>query len=631
MSLAQLRIWSLSRLRPGDTTYNLQLAWRLAGRLDVRALEESLGSVIERHEMLRARFADHSGVPTQEIRPFKGFALTVEPSADGPIADRLARANETARAEAECPFDLANDLLIRVRLLQLDQDDHVLLLTTHHLVCDGWSMDIIERDLATVYASLNRRRPASLDPVSIRFSDYAVWLDQRRTGPDGEREIAYWADRLQPPISPLRLPGVRHPQTQGIPTGAHLQVAMDRGLTSAIKTLARENSVTPFMALLAGFQMALRQTSGQEDILLCTPAAGRIHVQTEQIVGYFNNLVVLRGDLSGDPSGQQLLERSRDIVLEAFDHQGAAFQDVASLPDVATVPLARGLFVLQESARRPLRLPGIVATPLVVGAENADFELAVFVREVNGRYESVIRFHRNVLAFEDVRTLMSRFEDVLRAMAACPDASLSTIAPLVPRAEGPIPGAEASGAAHYATDGPSLPRNLLETQLSSIWRRLFNRSSISIHDNFFDLGGHSLLAAELMAAIEAQIVDEPLPLAILFQAPTVAELAEVIATRGWSDSWASLVPIQPQGSRPPLFFVHAHGGNVVGYGDLARHLGDDQPFYGLQASEMKANTVSTTPRRLEDIAAQYVTEIQGVQPHGPYLLGGWCLGGGRRV
>jgi len=624
LSAAQMRIWSLSRLRPGDATYNMQRAWRLVGPLHVGALEASLREVVRRHETLRARFVDRAGTAEQTIRPLDTFTLSVESGPAATDSDRLDHARAVAKTEAERPFDLSNDLLIRATLLELDRDDYVLAVTTHHLVCDGWSMDVIERELAAAYNDIVQEVPSSLMPLPIQYADFAVWQDQRRDGPEWQKEIEYWNQRLRAPVAPLLLPGRRQLTANAEPVGAHLEVSMDPQLTDAIKRLSRDSRVTPFMTLLAGFQLTLHQATGQQEIVLCSPAAGRIHLQTEQLVGYFNNLVVLRGDLSNDPTVRQLLEQNRILVPEAFDNQGAAFQDVASLPDVAAVPLARGLFTLQETSPNPLQLPGVIVTPFAVEAETADFELAVFLREVDGQYRSVVRFHRNVLGTHDVESLMARFEAVLRLMIESPDSPRSIVIP-------PDPQAAGEGAATRLADQPaagdSRPVSLLESQLIEIWQRLFNKKPISRHDDFFELGGHSLLAAELFAEIEKRIVNEPMPLATLFQAPTITELARVISAGGWSESWASLVPIQPKGSRPPLFFVHAHGGNVIGYRDLARRLGGDQPFYGLQAPEMNSSYTSPSPRRLEEMATRYIDELRDVQPHGPYVLGGWCLGG----
>jgi thioesterase domain-containing protein len=227
----------------------------------------------------------------------------------------------------------------------------------------------------------------------------------------------------------------------------------------------------------------------------------------------------------------------------------------------------------------------------------------------------VVRYRRRLFSLEDVDGLIAGFEHVLGEMAEWPDRVLSEFR-MLSRFED-----EADDESNASTT--QNPRNLLESQLREIWQKGFGSSSIGVDDDFFALGGHSLLAAELLLEVEQQIVGEPLPLSTLFQAPTISLLAKLIETRGWTASWSSLVPIQPAGDRPPLFFVHAHGGNVIGYHDLARHLGPDQPFYGLQAPR----TGDAQARQLEEMAAGYLDEIRTVQGSGPYLLGGWCLGG----
>ncbi len=620
MSAAQRRIWSLSRLRPDDPVYNIQRAWRLQGALDPSVLEASIGELLQRHETLRARFMDDAGATVQTVMPDGDFELPAE-VADG--KDPFVYAQGVANAEAEQAFDLAAAPPIRARLLMLGPDDHVLVLTAHHIVCDGWSMDILENELGVVYADLLRGMPSSLEPLTLQYADFAEWQAEQRDGPAGQRDLDYWAGRLEGLEAPLAIPGRRGDHARETRRGGHLEFTFDNELSSAIKKLSTDNRITPFITLLTGLQLALHQATGQDDIVICSPTAGRTHLETEKLVGYFNNLVVLRADLSADATVRRLLEQNLLGVVEALDHQAAEFRDVAVLPGVATVPLARGFFSLQEAAQEPLQFPDVTVTPLVIEADSADFELAIFIHDVGGQYRSVVRFQSNLLPDEEVTALMTRIESVLEDMVKGPDRLRSDLVPVDGSASGaPAPVAAGPG----LSDGEARPRTLLESQLAEIWESVFKRGPLSIHDDFFDLGGHSLLAAELIAEVERRIVHEPMPLATLFRAPTITEFADVIEAGGWFEEWASLVPIQPHGTRPPLFFVHAHGGNVIGYRDLAKRLGEDQPFYGLQAPEMARDRDEIVPRRFEEMAAQYVEAIKTVQRHGPYLLGGWCLG-----
>ena len=572
------------------------------------ALEWAMGEILQRHAALRARFVEVEGQPEQSIIAFDGFEFDRVDLEHLPAIGRIEAAEHMATIEAERPFDLASEPLLRVKLVRLADMDHVLVVTTHHIVCDGWSMERIEHELGLLYRARAAGLPSPLPAPRIQYADYAHW--QLTGGDDGttRRNLAYWEAILADSPQPLRLP------VHGKPTpsleGGHRNVALAEDLTERVKRLSSHARVTPFITLLTGFQILLNRSTGQTDIVLCSPVAGRAHMAAEELVGYFNNLVVLRGDLSGDPSVSELLVRSRSVVAGAFDHQETPFQDVARL---VKTPLARGLFVLQDSSSNGLDLPDAIVTPLVPEASTSDFDLAFFVREVDGRYRVVVRYRRRLFSPEDIDGLIASLEQILGEMAEGPDRLLSEF-PMLSQFE---------DEAESDTSITQNPRNLLESQLREIWQKGFGSRSIGVDDDFFALGGHSLLAAELLLEVEQQIVGEPLPLSTLFQAPTISLLAKLIETRGWTASWSSLVPIQPAGDRPPLFFVHAHGGNVIGYHDLATHLGSDQPFYGLQAPR----TGDSHARRLEEMAAGYVDEIRTVQGSGPYLIGGWCLGG----
>ena len=611
LSPGQKRVWSLARLRSGDPVYNLQSVHRIQGPLDAAALEWGMGEILQRHAALRARFIEVEGQPEQRITAFDGFEFDRVDLEHLPAIERLEAAERVATREAERPFDLAREPLFRAKLVRLGEADHVLVVTTHHIVCDGWSMERIEHELGLLYRAHVAGLPSPLPVPRIQYADYAHW---QLTGADDattRRNLAYWEAALAGSPQPLRLP-VRGRSTPSL-EGGHRNVVLAENLTERVKRLSSHARVTPFITLLTGFQILLNRSTGQTDIVLCSPVAGRAHMATEELVGYFNNLVVLRGDLSGDPTVSELLVRSRSVVAGAFDHQETPFQDVARL---VKTPLTRGLFVLQETSSNGLDLPEATVTPLVPEASTSDFDLAFFVREVDGRYRVVVRYRQRLFSPEDVDGLVASFEQVLTEMVEWPDRLLAEFR-MLSRFEDEADDVESDGSTTQN------PRNLLESQLREIWQKGFGSRSIGVDDDFFALGGHSLLAAELLFEVEQQIVGEPLPLSTLFQAPTISLLAKLIETRGWTASWSSLVPIQPAGDRPPLFFVHAHGGNVIGYHDLARHLGPDQPFYGLQAPR----TGDSQAQELEEMAAGYLDEIRTVQGSGPYLLGGWCLGG----
>jgi serine acetyltransferase/acyl carrier protein len=562
LSAAQMRMWQLNRRRPDDPLYNVQRAWRLEGVLDVAALEASLTDVVERHETLRARFVDEGGSPFQEVRRSVLLALPIA-SAPAGDADPQKWARTTALEDAERPFDLQNELLIRPRLLRLGSDDHVLVLTIHHIVCDGWSLDVIERDLSEIYNSRRRVVEPSLDPLLIQYADYAAWQAGDDQKPAVRRDIEYWSKRLQDPVAKLQLSPNSHHRHPTAPQGARLQTWLDEELTGTLKDTSRAMKVTPFIILLTAFQLALHQGTGQRDIVLCSPTAGRTQLATENLVGYFNNLVVLRGDLSGDPTVVELLKRNHTDVVEAFDHQEAAFQDVAALPNVVTVPLARGMFVLQEQTKHPLRLTDISVTSFAVESETADFDLAVFMREVDGRYRSEVRFRPNAVTQDEIGLLMARFEATTRGIIEAPEAAVSSIASSAPG----TPAETATGArgstASAVDPNSAEPLSPTESRLAQIWERVFQMSPIDANDDFFDLGGHSLLAVELMGQIEAEFDLDSLPLSILLEAPTVALMSSRLESglnRNDPEPLGLAVPLPDEAPRLPL---HKRGAKAL--------------------------------------------------------------------
>ena len=613
LSPAQERIWALSRLRPDDPVYNVHTASRLRGPLDADALREAFGQVVRRHETLRATFVDVSGRAEQRITPPGTTDFEVVEVDD----DDLTATRRLARCEAEQPFDLETGPLLRIRLLQLGGDDHVLLVTAHHIVCDGWSMGVIEREVSAAYRALTTGRSVELDETPLQFADIAHWQRQRTAVVQGQTD--YWSEHLGTDVERLRLPGDGDGRVRvGSTAGAHRTFEVPAPLTSAVRELSRRVKVTPFTTLVAAFQLMLSRWTGQKDLVVCTPVAGRTRRETQDVVGFFNNLVVIRGDLSQDPTVVEVLQRMRSTIGEAFDHQEVPFQTIAALPHLARTRLTRALFVLQDGANTGLELPDVESVGLVVEAATADFDLGVFVRPDGDRLVGAVRYRTDQFDDSTITDVLDSLTVVLQQVVAAPEQRVSQL---------PTFGTEPADARDVAADDRTLahPRTALESGIRDIWQQLFAIAPISIHDDFFELGGHSLLAAEIAAEIEQRITGRPLPLASLFTAPTIAALAALIERDDWHGAWSSLVPIKPTGERPPLFFVHAHGGNVIGYSDLARNLPAAQPFYGLQAPAMD-ETRAVEARSIPDIARHYLSEVRSVAPDGPYFFGGWCLG-----
>ncbi|WP_420126162.1 amino acid adenylation domain-containing protein [Longimicrobium sp.] len=330
LSFAQERLWFIDRLEPGSPVYNLPASLGLTGAVSPAALERALGEIVRRHEALRTTFREVDGAPVQVIAPFDGFALPVEDLSGLSEADRKAEASRRASEEAAQPFDLAAGPLFRAVLLRLAADDHVLLLSMHHIVSDGWSMGVLNRELLALHAAYFGGQQSPLLELPVQYADYAVWQREQLRGPVLERQLSYWRDRLAGAPELVDLP-TDHPRPavqtfQGSTEG----IRLSGELLERLRALGRGQGATLYMVVLAAFQVLLSRYSGSEDIVVGTPIAGRTRNEVAGLIGFFVNTLVLRTDLGGDPSFRELLGRVREVTLGAFEHQELPFEKLVA-------------------------------------------------------------------------------------------------------------------------------------------------------------------------------------------------------------------------------------------------------------------------------------------------------------
>jgi thioesterase domain-containing protein len=609
----------------------MSYAFRLKGKLDIGALKQALQEIVNRHEALRTTFEWRDNKPVPVIAP----ALVL----DVPLIDLQSQAGEEREAELERiirditgrPFDLATGPLVQAWLIRCGHDgradaEYAFVAMFDHIVFDGWSYAVFVRELSTLYSAFHTQRSSPLPPLPIQHADYAIWQRNWIESEEGGRQMAYWQSRLGGDVPMLQLPADRLSLPVQTYQGAYQSRPLDRQLAEALRVFCRQHHVTLFVGMLAVFQVLLHRYTDQNDLVVCTPIAGRQQSETEDLIGYLNNVVPLRTDLSGDPTFAELVPCVREVVLEAYDHQDVPFQVVADLPNLVRTSLSRALFLMPESLGATLTLTGIRVEQTSVENRSAYFDLSLVVREREGSLVCTLWYKSDLFSQATIADMLENLQVLLQEIVADPNQPLSSLPTFVVSKAESVAGTVSSGFDGARSNERYIaPQDVLEVQLARIWENVLDCRPIGIRDNFFDLGGHSLLAVRLFAQIEEQLTGQKLPLAILLRSPTVERLAEVLRNEGWASCWSSLVPIQPNGSNPPLFFVHAHGGNVVGYYDLARLLGPDQPFFGLQAQGLDGQSPGF--QRLEDMAAHYVREIRTVQPQGPYYLGGWCFGG----
>nr|WP_244172052.1 non-ribosomal peptide synthetase [Myxococcus virescens] len=326
LSFAQQRLWFLAQLEPDSTVYNVPASVRLTGALNVPALKQSFDALVHRHEALRTTFRTEGGSPVQVIDPRGGARLDIVDLRSLPAARREEEAQRIAQEASQRPFDLESGPLLRIALLALSEQDHVLVLVMHHIVSDGWSMGLLVRELTELYASFSQGQPSHLPELPLQYADYAVWQREWLQGDVLDAQLGYWKQRLDGAPRLLELPTDRpRPAVQSL-EGAYVPFTLGRELSEAVHALARREGVTPFMVLLAAFQAVLARYSGQDDVSVGSPIAGRTRAETEGLIGFFVNTLVLRTRLEGSPSFRELLARVREVTLGAYAHQDVPFE-----------------------------------------------------------------------------------------------------------------------------------------------------------------------------------------------------------------------------------------------------------------------------------------------------------------
>jgi amino acid adenylation domain-containing protein len=434
LSFAQERLWFLDQLTPGSAQYTRAVALSLDGRLDVSALEQSLGEIRRRHEVLRTTFRIVDGQPRAVIVPAEPFDLPVIDLLDHPAAERHARAQEWAAAEAGRPFDLARGPVFRAALLRVDVESSVLVLSMHHVAFDGWSTGVLNRELGSLYQAFVEGRPSPLLELETQYQDFACW--QRRWLSDEilQTQLAYWMGQLAGRPPRLALPVDRRRPSAPSASAATHSFLLPAPLTRALETLSRQEGITLFMALLAAFQALLHRYTGQEDVVVGSPVAARNRVEIEGLLGFFVNTLVLRTDLSGDPTVRQLLRRVRQTALAAYSHQDLPFEKlVEALEPERTgegTPLVQVMFALQNAPASALELPGLAVGNVEIASGPAKFDLTVSLTLEDAGLHGAVHYEPALFDAATVTRMFEHFRTLLQSIVARPEARVSELAML---------------------------------------------------------------------------------------------------------------------------------------------------------------------------------------------------------
>jgi amino acid adenylation domain-containing protein len=451
LSFSQQRLWFLDQYEPNSSLYNIPSALRLRGSLNVEALEQSLNEIIRRHEGLRTTFSMVDGEAVQVIAPLVGLSLGVVDLRDRPEGEREEEARRLVNEEAGRPFDLAHGPLFQIKLLRLGEDDHVLLLTMHHIVSDGWSMGVLHRELSMLYQAFVNGQPSPLADLPIQYADFAVWQRELLQGEVLDRQLSYWKKQLKGIPAVLNLP-TDHPRPAvQSHRGARQSFVLSKDLTEQLKALSRKEGVTPYMTLLAAFNAMLYQYTGQTDLVVGSPIAGRNRPEIEGLIGFFVNTLVLRGDLSGNPSFRELLKRVREVCLGAYAHQELPFQKVVEAlqpkRERSRGSLAQVFFAFQNVPRQQLTIPGLTVIPVRTDLGNAKGALTLFMWQAEECLAGSLNYAADLFNEATISRMMEHFQTLLNTVVADSERRLLDLPQLLEHSR-----SELLEAIHWATE-----------------------------------------------------------------------------------------------------------------------------------------------------------------------------------
>ncbi|HSG39319.1 MAG TPA: amino acid adenylation domain-containing protein, partial [Thermoanaerobaculia bacterium] len=438
LSFSQQRVWVLDQLEIAGTAYHLGTAVRLRGRLDLPALEAALNGVVRRHESLRTVFASSHGQPYQVVFPSLDLPLTLVDLRALPQQAREVEARRVAASQARLRFDLSRGPLLRAALVAVGPEEHVFALTLHHIVSDAWSTGILVREVAALYQAFVEGLPSPLEPLPVQYPDFAAWQRSWLRGEVLAAQLSYWRDWLAglPPVLDL---AADKPRRVGrtAPLGRRRTVVPER-LSEGLRDLGRREQATPFMTLLASFSTLLSRYTGQPDIAVGTPIANRGRVELEGLIGFFANTLVLRTDLTGDPSVAGLLERVRTAALDAYAHQDLPFErlveELQPERNLAVNPLFQVMFQMQNVPASPIELPGLSLLPVENDRGAAMFDLVLSVREHGGVFAGLFEYDADLFEAPTVERLGMHWLNLLAAAVADPGRPVSEL-PLLSAAE----------------------------------------------------------------------------------------------------------------------------------------------------------------------------------------------------
>jgi hypothetical protein len=514
LSFAQQQLWFIDRLVPHDSAYNFDLVMDLGGEVDTAALRCAFQRIVARHHILRTIFhIGADGVPFQRAVEDFELPFDVVDLSSLPAAASRNAADALVREWAGEPFDLERGPLVRVRLVRVGDREHVLGVFLHHAVVDGWSTEVLFRELAHYYAP--NREPGALPPPTVRYADYARRQRELLSGDRLTRQLQWWQDYLRGAPTTLALGD--DSVERGSSRGARVVAELPAATIAGVSAIARTASATPFMVLLAAYAVLLGQHTGARDVLIGTQVAGRPRRELHDLIGLFANTIPIRVDLGAPRTFAELVAHVRESTLDALAHDEVPLDRIvdAVSPNrtVGSIPLVQTVFAGQLEPPPVPELSGLSVRPRTLAATTSKFDVGVAVQaKAGGGHEVALTYRTGTMAERTALDLVRRYRGLLAAAVEAPDTDLRRLAAHAPR----------------GADTPS--GTALEDVLAGIWREVLHNDHLTVHDNFFDAGGQSLTMAIVHARMERELGRE-LPMVAFYEHPTIAALAAHLSGR----------------------------------------------------------------------------------------------------
>jgi amino acid adenylation domain-containing protein len=434
LSFAQQRLWFLDQFYPRSCAYNVPRVFRLSGSLSVPALQQALDSIVERHEILRTNFKLVNEEPVQIVAAKRPVPLEVTDLLALAPAERETRARAMGMAEVERPFDLSSDLMLRATLLRLQEEEHILILMTHHIASDGWSKGVMFRELAAFYNAAIEKRPAALSELPIQYSDFAVWQKSWVKGAVLQKQASYWKQQLAGTPARLEIPtDFPRPAVQGF-AGTTECCTLPGDLVQSLKALSQREGVTLFITLLASFQLLLSRYAGQDDVVVGTPIAGRTRPELEPLIGDFVNMLAMRADLSGDPTFRELLQRVKEVLLQAYDNQDVPFESLVEElehgRDMSRAPIFQTIFILEAAPPPPPMLEGLSVETLDFDTPTAKNDLILILADNPDGLKVKLEYRTDLFTRPTIVRFLRQFQTLLESIVADAARPISRLAML---------------------------------------------------------------------------------------------------------------------------------------------------------------------------------------------------------